>query len=167
MTLLLHWIYSSYTNVTALQGRVYLVLDVHGLLVYVKNASVVLTQLLNGRVWNIAAAYKLLAQACGNPFRVLDVALAAWKLPDGVWVDEIQLEVTFQDAPNGHPVDAGTLHRYLRNAIVNKRVAQVVKLLGQNSGLELNFLTVGFVNTNKYIIFVNIETTDISHRLGI
>ena len=75
--------------------------------------------------------------------------------------------VVFQNTPNRHPIDASALHRYLCNIICNKSFTQSIQLFGQNTCLELDFLTIFFVNTHKYIIFVNIKTTDISHRLGI
>ena len=78
----------------------------------------------------ITAAYKFLAQASGNPFRILDVALTSWKLLDGVRIDKVQLEVAFKDAPYRHPVDTGAFHRYLCNVIGYKRVTQSVKVFG-------------------------------------
>ena len=64
-------------------------------------------------------------------------------------IDQPKPEVTLQHTPDGHPIDARTLHGYLTYPVRNRQITQGIQVPGQYTCLELNFLAIPFVDTHK------------------
>ena len=76
------------TDVAALQGGIKLAKLADALRIQVRDAAVVLTELLDDICRHIAAADKILQQAGRYPLRILHVALLSGQLLDEVGVDQ-------------------------------------------------------------------------------
>ena len=61
---------------------------------------------------------------------VTHVAFPAGKLPDEVGVHQFQAAYSFQDTPDGMPVDAGTLHLHFLYPMVKEQLPQLFQLRG-------------------------------------
>jgi hypothetical protein len=59
-----------------------------------------------------------------QPLGVLDVGLAPGHVLDVLGVDQRELEVILEQVVDGLPVDAGGLHRHVRDAEAREPVAQ-------------------------------------------
>ena len=64
----------------------------------------------------------------GDPDRVIDVALAAGNIADVSSIREHKLEPALQHVPDRLPVDAGRLHRHVRDALPRQPIRQLQKI---------------------------------------
>ena len=99
-----------------------------------------------------------------EPLRVRDVGLAAGHVLDVARVAERQLEVVFEQLPDRLPVDAGGLHRDVRDLMRGQPIAQCDQ--APHRGLKLGQLRrappggVGHAHTRGDLRLVHIERAD-------
>src|SRR5215218_3812392 len=110
-----------------------------------------------------AGAHQPVLEQLAEPLGVLDVGLAAGHVLDVLGVDEPELEVVLEQVVDGLPVDAGGLHRNVRDAEPLEPVAQRQQLAGH--GLKLGAqlrapaLLIGHVHAGGHLALVDVERT--------
>jgi hypothetical protein len=77
-----------------------------------------------------ARPYQAVCEKIGNPHRVIDVALATRNIANVRSIREHQLEPALQDVPDRLPVDAGGLHRYVRDPLRRQPIPQLQQIPG-------------------------------------
>src|ERR1700674_5824549 len=80
-----------------------------------------ITHILNLGWRHEARPYQAVCEQIRNPHRVVDVALATGDVANVRSIREHQLEPALQDVPDRLPVDAGGLHRYVRDPLRRQR----------------------------------------------
>jgi hypothetical protein len=78
--------------------------------------------------WHEARPYQAVCEKIGNPHRVVDVALATGNIANVRSIRKHQLEPALQDVPNRLPVDAGGLHRYVRDPLRRQPIRQLQQI---------------------------------------
>jgi len=72
-----------------------------------------------------ARPYQAVCEKIGNPHRVVDVTLATGNIANVRSIRQHQLEPALQDVPDRLPVDAGGLHRYVRDPLRRQPIRQL------------------------------------------
>ncbi|KWH39381.1 hypothetical protein WL99_02270 [Burkholderia cepacia] len=81
-----------------------------------------ITQLLNRGGWHEAGADASVCEQAGDPHSIVNMLFATRHVPDACSIAEHQLEGILEYVPEGFPVHASGLHRYVGAAMARQPV---------------------------------------------